>query len=169
MRGLSKLEHRWARAVLGAMFPSAPEIGIPTGLADVSDLGAFLDGFVTGVPLRVAFGLRLAVIAVALSPLFVLGRLATFAGLSRDEGERVLATLAASRLYLVRQLIVMLKATGAFVYGALPAVRARMEGAVAVPSVSETRLVADGVVPPVSGTDVVDGADIETPVPARVA
>ncbi|HEY1692292.1 MAG TPA: hypothetical protein VGG39_09025 [Polyangiaceae bacterium] len=121
---LARFENRWAEAAMGAIFPGSAE----DGLRDIRamDVRGFLRQVMACVPFQAAFGLRAAVWLVALAPLFVLGRLATIAGLAVADREKVVATLLASRSYVVRSLVLILKTMGALLYAGDDAVRARM-------------------------------------------
>src|ERR1019366_4051253 len=94
---LTRLEDRWAEAVMGAIFPGSAE----SGLGDIRamDVRGFLHQLIRSVPFQAAFGLRAAVWLVALAPLFVLGRFATIVGLTVADRERVLASLVVSKSY----------------------------------------------------------------------
>ncbi len=98
---------------------------MPIGICDL-DLDAFLRGTFERVPREPALGLRVAIWIVAFAPIFVLHRASTIHGLTPSERERVVGALMVSRIYAVRQLVVALKAIGAMLYAAAPAVRARM-------------------------------------------
>jgi hypothetical protein len=121
---LTRLEATWAEAAMGAIFPGSSA----EGLADIRamDLRGFLAQVMATVPLQAAFGLRAAVWIVALAPLFVLGRLATIAGLDQAEREKVITVLLAHRSYALRSLVMILKTIGALLYAGDDAVRARM-------------------------------------------
>lgn len=123
---LTKLERSWARAALGTMFPSGAHPGVPG--ADVIDGGESLDEVCRTVPARVALGLRAAVWILALAPLVVLFRLRTLAGLEPASRERVVLALLSSRVYVVRQLTLLLKAFGALIFVAAPGVREAIVG-----------------------------------------
>jgi hypothetical protein len=121
---LTRFELRWAEAAIGAIFPGSSE----SGLADIRgmDLAGFLREVLVVVPFKPALGMRLAIWMCALAPLFVLGRFATLAGLGLPEREEVVARLVASRFYVVRGLVMVLKTMGALLYAGDGAVRARM-------------------------------------------
>ncbi|HEX3346060.1 MAG TPA: hypothetical protein VHS09_15860 [Polyangiaceae bacterium] len=132
---LTRFEDRWAEAAMGAIFPGSAE----SGLADIRamDVRRFLRQLMRSVPFQAAFGLRAAVWLVALAPLFVLGRLTTIVGLTTPDRERLVETLVASRSYVVRSLVLILKTMGALLYAGNDAVRARM----LVPAPSKAGLV----------------------------
>lgn len=125
---LARWESAWAEAAMQAIFPGSTE----DGLAGIEGMG--LRGFVAEVmiylPFRAALGMRLAIWLVALAPVFVLPwarwRLATIARLPLCDRERVVAALVASRIYVVRSLVLILKTMGALLYGGDASVRLRM-------------------------------------------
>jgi hypothetical protein len=121
---LTRLELGWAEAAMGAIFPGSSE----SGLVDIRgmDLAGFLREVLRVVPFKPALGMRLAIWMCALAPLFVLGRFATLTGLAAPDRERVLGRLVASRLYVVRSLVLILKTMGALLYAGDGGVRARM-------------------------------------------
>jgi hypothetical protein len=137
MMTLTQWENRWAEAAIGAIFPGSRE----EGFADIRgmDVPGFLHRVVGSVPLRVAFGLRLAIWMVALAPLIVLRRFATIAGLAFEEREAVVARLVASPTYAVRQLVMILKTMGALLYAADDSVRARMQKPALAPATVSLR------------------------------
>jgi hypothetical protein len=116
LRTLSRLERRWAGAALCAIFPAPPPgAGARLGLSEL-DVDGFLTSTFARIPLEPALGLRIAIWIVALAPIFVLGRFATILALSAAERERVLTHLVVSKVYVVRQLVLALKAIGAMLY-----------------------------------------------------
>lgn len=118
----SATERAWAEAVFVALFPEPPRSQLPAGassLAVAGEVVALLDG----VPVRQAIGVRLALWMVALAPPWVLGTFATIATLDVAQRERLVAELLASRVYVVRQLTLALKAMGALAFARAPAVR----------------------------------------------
>jgi hypothetical protein len=124
---LTRLEDRWARATLSAMFPGAREDGFDDIVA--MDLSGYLAETTGDMPLRAALGVRVAIWVVALAPLLVVRRLVTIAGLAADERERVVATLAASRSYAIRSFVMILKTIGCMLYAGNDAIRARLHRA----------------------------------------
>ncbi len=121
---LTRFENRWAEAALGAIFPGSTD----DGLADIRgmDVAGFLRGVFRIVPAQAALGTRVAIWLVAFAPLFVIGRFATIARLAQVDRERVVAGLVASRFYVVRSLVLILKTMGALLYAGNDGVRARM-------------------------------------------
>jgi hypothetical protein len=118
---LTRVERRWAHDALVTIFPSGAHPAVRG--ADVIDGGASLEEVCQRVPVRVAFGLRAAVWIFALAPFFVLFRLHTLGGLDPALRERVVLALLSSRVYVVRQLALLLKAFGALMFIAAAGVR----------------------------------------------
>jgi hypothetical protein len=122
---LHGFERRWIALVAATIFPADAALGFPG--ADAVAWDPFLDDLEEGMPTRALAGFKLALAFVALlAPLLVLGRLRTFSGLASDERLRLLGALRASRIYLVRELPVLLKSVVALAYCALPEVRRRL-------------------------------------------
>jgi len=91
--------------------------------ADVIDIGASLEDVCQNVPARVAVGLRIGVWLFTFAPLFMAFRFRTLAQLGAEARERVVVALLSSRVYVVRQLAILLKAFGALMFVASPGVR----------------------------------------------
>lgn len=109
------------RAVLDALLPP----GGPEGLPGAFEAGfeAFEAGFRADAPLPMRLGWRAALFAGAwLSPLLI-GRLPPLDGLPAEEREAALEAMGKSRLYLIRQVFLLLKAVTSFGYGSNRAVR----------------------------------------------
>jgi hypothetical protein len=116
---LTRIELRWARAALEAVFPG------PHGIAPL-DIERCLGEMLRAVPLEPALGLRAAIWLVALAPLFAIGRVATIHAIAPEDRERVIVRLASSAIYPVRQLVLLLKTIGALLYAGDDRVRARL-------------------------------------------
>lgn len=123
---LSSLERSWAHAILDAMFPRDVDDDLPEGIVDL-DIDGYLDDLLGSVPVISSVGMRAGFVAIAVSPPFTIFRLRTFAGLGTDDRVRVLDKLYTSRIYHVRQLVVLVKTTGAMLYCAAPSARAVMQ------------------------------------------
>ena len=119
----SQTERRWRDTLLGAMIPGAPERSLPA-LGDF-DTRAFWRQFGRVAPPLVRLGIRVAVWVITLAPLFVIGKLSLFRKLKAPDRERVLRRLGDSRFYLLRQLVLAVKALACFAYFHQAPVRAR--------------------------------------------
>ncbi|WP_394820825.1 hypothetical protein [Pendulispora albinea] len=148
------MEMRWAHAAFGAIFPSGSSERLPLGICDL-DLESYLAETRSRVPFRSALGLRLAIWLVALAPLFVLHRFATIASLDESSRATVIRNLLTSPIYVVRQLVMLLKAVGAVLYAGAPAVREAILAATprTIPEVNQsgTRLIGVGRKPAAAG------------------
>jgi hypothetical protein len=122
---LIELERQWVRAIFDTLFPGPPHGELPLGAKDL-DVDGFFDGIFAQAPFESALGLRVAIWLLGLAPLFVIGRFTTFDGLGVEERERVYLTMAASRVYVVRSLVIALKAIGSLLYCGDETVRGRI-------------------------------------------
>ena len=101
------------RAVLEALLPGAFEAGFE----------GFEAGFRADAPVMMRFGWRGALFAAAwVSPLLIM-RLPPLDRLPASEREAALEALGKSRVYLLRQIFLLLKAVTSFGYGSTKAVR----------------------------------------------
>jgi len=123
---LSSIERRWAHAVLDAMFPRDAVDDLPEGIVDL-DVDGYLDDLLSSVPLVSAAGMRAGFAAITFAPPFTIYKLRTFVGLGEEDRMRVLEKLYKSPVYHVRQLVVLVKTTGAMLYCAAPSARAVMQ------------------------------------------
>ena len=118
-------ERRWLAQVNGAILPSGASDALPLGAADVP-MDRFVDDLFARAPLRMLVGVRLALWAVVVSPPFVVGRWATFGGLSDAERVACLVRLRESPTYAVREIPILLKAMACLGYCGLPAIAGRI-------------------------------------------
>ncbi|MBI5211347.1 MAG: hypothetical protein HY927_15340 [Elusimicrobia bacterium] len=109
------------RAVFEALLPAGPGPK-SKGIAETDFARFYEDFFKTAVlPMRVSCAAAVF-FAAWVSPLLV-GRLPPFLMLSAEDRELALEAMAKSPFYLVRQLLLLLKAMAALCYGADPGVR----------------------------------------------
>ncbi|MCA1554542.1 MAG: hypothetical protein LC737_09205 [Chloroflexi bacterium] len=113
---------RRARIVLDTLLPAQAHAQLPLGLFD-AEFESFQVEFERSatLQLRLAFGVALFV-AVWLSPLLI-HHLPPLTRHGRETRERALAALAHSRIYVLRQLLTVLKLVTSLCYGAHPTVR----------------------------------------------
>jgi hypothetical protein len=123
---LFEFELVWARAALGAVLPEDTEL--PHGVARM-DPGRFMASAVAAAPFEQALVLRVSLWVVALAPLWVLRRPRTIASLAPAEQQALLDHLLASSVYIVRQLVLTLKAMTSLLYAQSPVARRAMLGA----------------------------------------
>jgi hypothetical protein len=112
---LTQFERRWAHATLDTLFPGPDRGALPAGILDMN-VDGFLDETFQRVPFEAALGLRVAFWVIALCPLFLIGKLRTIASLAPDDRLRVLMKMNGSSVYLLRGLVMMVKAIGALFY-----------------------------------------------------
>jgi hypothetical protein len=108
-----EFEYLWADALLSAMFPRSEQI--PVGIEDM-DVRGYWRSSLGRIPLVPAVGMRAAVWLLNFSPLYAQRKFGTFYGLNPDARMTLLAELAKSEIYLVRQLATALKAHVAMFY-----------------------------------------------------
>ncbi len=122
---LTDFERRWAHATLDTLFPGPDRGALPLGIADMN-VDGFLDETLAAVPFEAAIGLRLAFWIIGLAPLFAIGRLATIASLDPVDRLRVLRAISASPVYVIRSMVMMVKAVASLFYCGDRRVRPRM-------------------------------------------
>ncbi len=116
------LERRWLVDIFDTMYPAGVDPRVPLGVRDC-DLDGYLDEIERIWPRFSLFGYRLTIIVIGLASIVLLRTWRTFHRLTTAERERVLASIYASRFYVVRQLVILLKASAGIVYGSEPRVR----------------------------------------------
>jgi hypothetical protein len=110
------------RAVLETLLPSGAHPTLP-GVLETGFEGFYADFEKTALP-SMRLGFKAAVFfAQWVSPLLIF-RLPPLSRLSPETRERAIEAMGQSRFYLVRQLVLLLKAVTCFGYGADPRVRA---------------------------------------------
>lgn len=119
---LRGFERRCLIAVADTILPRDPEGRFPLGGAD-APVVALADDMLARGPTELGLGLRLALLAVLLAPLLVLGRVRTFVGLDRAQRLELLRRLRASRFYAVREIPVLLKSLVCLAWAGLPEVQ----------------------------------------------
>jgi hypothetical protein len=124
---LLSVERRWMHGVLDAMFPRGASDQLPLGIMEL-DVDGFIEDLIGSQRWVGAMGIRASFAFVALSPLVTLRKPATVGRLSAEEKERAFGALYKSRFYVVRQLVMLAKATGAMLYCAAPQARRVMVG-----------------------------------------
>ncbi len=106
-------ERRWRDTLCAAMVPATGD-DLP-GLESV-DTGEFWREYERHAPELLRLGFRASVWALSLAPAVVLGKPTTFAGLAREDRDRLLEMVSSSRFYLVRQLPMTVKLLACFAY-----------------------------------------------------
>jgi hypothetical protein len=148
---LTQFERRWAHATLDTLFPGPDRGALPAGILDMN-VDGFLDETFQRVPFEAALGLRVAFWVIAFCPLFLIGKLGTIASLEPDDRLRVLMKMHESSVYVLRGLVMMVKAIGALFYCGDSRVRPSI--VTVAPAVVSLRLRAgarpSGALPPAS-------------------
>lgn len=120
---MTGVERRWISVVLPSFLdPSAGGLGLEPGEVDFVD-GALTIYAASSPPARL--GMRVALLAVMLSPLFIVGRLTSFARLDATERSAVLARICGHRLFVLRGIGVWLKLAASMAMFRVGSVRAR--------------------------------------------
>jgi hypothetical protein len=130
MRRLLPFERRWFRTVFDAILPSGASERLPAGASAVPYDG-LLDELFRYAPAQFLLGLRAAVWIAYLSPLVI--RLRTLAGLPHRDRVAHLERMGRSRLYVLREIPMLLKMVACLGFGALPEV----QSAVGLPPAGE--------------------------------
>ena len=120
---MTRLEQGWAADVLTA-FTEDEESGLTPRAGEVDYVSAFRR-MRRGSTTLARVGLRTALWLVALAPLWLLGRVATFSALPAPERTELLIRLLAHRSFVVRELTLLLKLTAAMALLGTSSVRSR--------------------------------------------
>jgi hypothetical protein len=120
---VTRVERRWARALLEAFAPTGGP-GLAPRAGEVDFLATFTTLTRRARP-RAAWGLRLAVWLAALAPMWLWGRLRTITGLDREARAQLLDELLRHRSFPVRELTLLLKLAAAMALLGTESVRAR--------------------------------------------
>ncbi len=133
---ITHIERRFAHTIFDTIFPAGAHPDLPDGIVDVG-LDWYLDDLPKHFPPMSFLVFRLALVFVALTPLFTVGRPRTIHGLDPEARLVHIGRLHHARWYLVRQMVVMIKALGSIHYFSQHAVRRRVlhgtPGATVVP------------------------------------
>jgi acyl-CoA reductase-like NAD-dependent aldehyde dehydrogenase len=111
-RVLTPIERRWGALALEAIFPRSADARYAERTRE-ADVDQDLDELLRAAPAMTALGIRAAIVMYGLAPLVLLRRLATFDALTEDERIELAARLSRSPVYLVRQMSMLLKTSGA--------------------------------------------------------
>lgn len=136
---LSKWELTTICAAFSGLFPRNVHVDLPL-CADDIDVKPALQSLLAVAPARAVWGVRAAIVLCAFAPLFIVGRLRTLGSDSVDAEARtlVMERLLASSFYPVRQLAMLVKMMGSFVFARAPQVREAMLRARAIPVPAES-------------------------------
>ncbi len=121
---MTAFERRWQQALFAALIPGVPGGRLPP--IRTLDLAAFWTRYEGAAPFMLRIGLRLAVAALTWMPLCRYGR--PFHRLDADRQDAFLARQNSSRLYIVRQLVTVVKLIACFAYFRDPTIQAAVRG-----------------------------------------
>lgn len=110
------------RVVLDTLLPSQADPALRFGVFDAGFDAFYADFERTALP-ALKFGFRAALFCAAWVAPLLIGKLPPITLYDRPTRERALAALAGSRFYLLRQMVLVLKAVVSFGYGADARVR----------------------------------------------
>ena len=122
---LLSFEKRWLLRICDAVLPADGHPTLAIGARDVP-LGGLVDDLYRSAPTHFLLGLRLATWVVTCLGPALTGRLRTFGGLSSDDRAAVLAELAESRIYVLREIPMLLKMVACLGWGGVPEVQRRV-------------------------------------------
>lgn len=122
---LTAWEKRSALSIYEAIFPSGASETITLGARDVA-LGAYLDDYFETCPALSTITIRLGLFVMQILPFFFTGKLKLFKNLKKQDKEKYLEKWAKNRIYLIRQLALLVKMVGAFGYCGFPEVQHQM-------------------------------------------
>ncbi len=117
-------ERRWLLLIFRTVAPFEGD-GSTAGLTHVP-MGELLDDLVRNAPAHFLLGLRACLWVVMLAPPFVLGRLASFVTLAREERLALLERLGQSDIYVIREMPMLFKTVACLGYCGLPEVQRRV-------------------------------------------
>ncbi|HVJ92791.1 MAG TPA: hypothetical protein VM580_23480 [Labilithrix sp.] len=113
----------WASATLEAFVPDGT--ALPHGISRLNP-ARFTADAIASASFEQAIGLRATLWLIALAPLWLLRRPVTIAGLGLEDRQRVVGELSTSRVYVIRQLTMAIKAMASMLYALSPEARAAM-------------------------------------------
>jgi hypothetical protein len=119
---LTEFELRNVEAAARAVFPRNAHRQFTTGAEDLDVRGYFIS-VVGRSSLRIAAALRLTILFCAFGPLIAQRRFITLASLNPEEREETMKLVITSPVYVVRQLVLLLKVHLAMIVGADPVAR----------------------------------------------
>lgn len=118
-------ERRWACAVFDAILPRGVDERLPLGARDFP-LDRLVVDLERRAPLQFLIGLRLAIWLMIFCPIWVLGRPRRFHRLAVDAQQRCLDKVGNSRIYLLRETLMLLKMVACLGYGGMPIVQQQL-------------------------------------------
>jgi hypothetical protein len=118
-------ERRWLLTVFDTVAPSGVDERVPGGASSVP-MERFLDDLIANAPMHFLLGLKACVWVVMFAPLFVLGRFATFQGLSPRERLELLERFGRSDTYVIREMPLLFKTVACLGFCGVPEIQSRV-------------------------------------------
>jgi len=118
-------ERNWLLVIFETVVPSGADARMPEGAKD-APMDRFVDDLMASAPLHFCLGLRACIWILTLSPVFVLGRFATFASLAPESRLALLRRFSASPNYVIREMPLLFKTVACLGFCGLPNVQARL-------------------------------------------
>lgn len=118
-------ERRWLLLVFETVVPSGAAERMPLGASD-APMERFIDDILDRAPFHFCIGLRACLWIVMFAPLFLIGRAATFAGLTPLERTRLLTVMGESDRYLLREMPLLFKTVACLGFCGLPEIQKRV-------------------------------------------
>lgn len=122
---LFAFERRWLALIFATILPASDDPRFPQG-ADELGVERYIESLLRIAPGDFATALRVCTWLLMLSPLFVLGRIATLAGLAPAERAKLFERLSESNVYLIRELPMLFKTAACLGLCGLPEVQRRI-------------------------------------------
>lgn len=122
---LTRWEKSSASSIYDFMFPSGADEKMSLGAKDVA-FGAYLDDYFASCPALSTITIRLGLFLIQIFPLFFTGKLKFFTSLSVSDKEAYMEKWSKSRIYVMRQIALLVKMVGAFGYCGFPEVQRQM-------------------------------------------
>lgn len=123
---MTRFERRWMTTLFATILPQNAHPVLRIGARDL-DLEPFYDSYIENLPRRLKRDLRLLVWVLTWIPFFFIGLPLPLHALSERNRARTLEKIANSRIYLLRQGVLLLKSTIGLLYFRDPRVRAALE------------------------------------------
>ncbi len=117
-------ERRWAESILASYAPADAAVGLSPRAGEVDYLRA-MERMMGASRRAAALGLRVGLWIAVFAPIWLWGRLRLSTSLPAAERAQLLAQLLRHRVFLVRELALLLKLAASFALMANAAVRAR--------------------------------------------
>lgn len=122
---MTGFELKTVEAAATALFPKNAHPELTVGAEDL-DVRGYFSALLERSSFRVGLALRAAIWFCAFGPIFVLGKWRTLGSLDLDDRQKTVDGLIASPIYVVRQLVLLMKVHVAMIFGGHPVARAVM-------------------------------------------